>query len=99
MSALLRDSPRSALPRSTGCCRGRVWAWRSLPDLRLAADSAAFTTAFAKVGFAGDFGITWPLTRALGEASGRRMLFLSDVLSAPQAANLGLLNRVLSAAS
>ena len=67
-------------------------------DLRLAADSARFTTAFAKVGFSGDFGITWPLVRTLGEARAKELLFLSDVLPAQQALDLGLLNRVLPAA-
>src|SRR3972149_3920201 len=37
-------------------------------DLRVASDKAKFTTAFAKVGFGGDFGITWPLTRIVGQA-------------------------------
>ena len=43
-------------------------------DLRIASDKAKLTTAFAKVGFGGDFGITWPLTRLLGEAKAKELL-------------------------
>jgi 2-(1,2-epoxy-1,2-dihydrophenyl)acetyl-CoA isomerase len=64
-------------------------------DLRVASDKAKLTTAFAKVGFGGDFGITWPLTRLLGEAKAKELLFLSDVLAAPQALDIGLVNRVV----
>jgi enoyl-CoA hydratase/carnithine racemase len=47
------------------------------------------TTAFAKVGFSGDFGITWPLVRTLGSAKALELLLLSDVLSAADALQLG----------
>ena len=49
------------------------------------------------MGFSGDFGITWPLVRTLGEARAKELLFLSDALTAQQALELGLLNRVLPA--
>ena len=64
-------------------------------DLRVASDKAKFTTAFAKVGLGGDFGITWPLTRIVGEAKAKELLFLSDVLTAEQALQLALVNRVV----
>src|SRR6187399_2008483 len=47
-------------------CAGAGFGIALACDLRLAADSAKLTTAFAKVGFSGDFGITWPLVRTLG---------------------------------
>nr|HET7860325.1 enoyl-CoA hydratase-related protein [Caldimonas sp.] len=53
-----------------------------------------FTTAFAKVGFSGDFGITWPLVRIVGEAKAKELLFLSEIVGAAQALELGLVNRV-----
>ncbi len=95
MSALLHDSPKVSIAAVNGPCAGAGFGLALACDLRLAADSATFTTAFAKVGFAGDFGITWPLARALGEARAKELLFLSEALTAAQAAELGLLNRVL----
>ncbi|HTJ04892.1 MAG TPA: enoyl-CoA hydratase-related protein, partial [Caldimonas sp.] len=44
-----------------------------------------------------DFGITWPLVRSVGEAKAKELLFLSDVLGAAQALELGLVNRVAPA--
>jgi 2-(1,2-epoxy-1,2-dihydrophenyl)acetyl-CoA isomerase len=97
VAALLHDGPKVTIAAINGPCAGAGFGLALACDLRLAADSATFTTAFAKVGFAGDFGITWPLARVLGEARAKELLFLSDVLSAAQAAELGLLNRVLPA--
>ncbi len=89
LSALLHDSPKVSIAAINGPCAGAGFGLALACDLRLAADSATFTTAFAKVGFAGDFGITWPLARALGEARAKELLFLSEVLTAPQAAEPG----------
>jgi 2-(1,2-epoxy-1,2-dihydrophenyl)acetyl-CoA isomerase len=47
------------------------------------------------VGFGGDFGITFPLARLAGEAKAKELLFLSDVVSAEEALQIGLVNRVV----
>jgi 2-(1,2-epoxy-1,2-dihydrophenyl)acetyl-CoA isomerase len=80
-----------------GACAGAGLGIALACDLRLAADGAKFTTAFARVGFSGDFGITWPLVRMLGEAKAKELMFLSDVLSAAQALELGLVSRTVPA--
>jgi 2-(1,2-epoxy-1,2-dihydrophenyl)acetyl-CoA isomerase len=97
-AALLHDSPKVSIAAINGPCAGAGFGLALACDLRLAADSATFTTAFAKVGFSGDFGITWPLARTLGEARAKELLLLSDVIGAGDAQALGLLNRVLPAA-
>jgi 2-(1,2-epoxy-1,2-dihydrophenyl)acetyl-CoA isomerase len=66
-------------------------------DLRYAADSAVLTTAFAKVGLAGDFGGTWFLTQLVGPAKARELYFFSDRISAAEGERLGLLNAVYDA--
>jgi 2-(1,2-epoxy-1,2-dihydrophenyl)acetyl-CoA isomerase len=65
-------------------------------DLRYAADTALLTTAFAKVGFAGDYGGTWLLTRLVGSAKAKELYFFSDRISAQEAERLGLVNAVFS---
>ena len=97
-AGLLHAMPKVSIAAINGPCAGAGMALALACDLRLAADSARFTTAFAKVGFAGDFGITWPLVRTLGEARAKELLFLSDKFDAATALQLGLLNRVLPAA-
>jgi 2-(1,2-epoxy-1,2-dihydrophenyl)acetyl-CoA isomerase len=66
-------------------------------DLRYAADSALLTTAFARVGFSGDYGGTWLLTRLVGSAKAKELYFFSERLSAQEAETLGLVNAVFPA--
>ena len=68
-------------------------------DLRIAAESAVLTTAFAKVGFSGDYGGTFFLTHLVGSAKARELYYLSDRIDAKEAERLGLVNRVVSDAA
>jgi len=95
LSGLLYSMPKVTIAAVNGAAAGAGLSIALACDLRIASDKAKLTTAFAKVGFGGDFGITWPLTRLLGEAKAKELLFLSDVLTAPQALDLGLVNRVV----
>lgn len=96
LSALLYTIPKVTIAAINGAAAGAGMAIALACDLRVAVDTAKLTTAFAKVGFGGDFGITWPLTRILGEAKAKELLLLSDILTAEQALELGLVNRVVS---
>ncbi len=68
-------------------------------DMRIAVDNARLGTAFARVGFSGDFGGTWSLTRLVGSAKAREMYFLADMVDANEALRIGLVNKVAPAAS
>jgi 2-(1,2-epoxy-1,2-dihydrophenyl)acetyl-CoA isomerase len=68
-------------------------------DLRIASDAARFGTAFARVGFSGDFGGTYLLTQLVGTAKARELYFTAEVLGAEEALRLGMVNRVVPAAS
>src|SRR5260370_39404838 len=65
-------------------------------DLRIASSDAKFGTAYAKVGFGGDFGTTWLLSRYAGAPRAKELFFLGDVLDAAEAERLGLVNRVVA---
>ena len=65
-------------------------------DLRIAASGASFTTAFVKVGFSGDFGIAYFLTRLVGTAKARELLYLSEKIDAVEAQRIGLVQRVVA---
>src|SRR5882724_6124107 len=95
LSGLLYSIPKVTLAAVNGAAAGAGLSIALACDLRIASEKAKLTTAFAKVGFGGDFGITWPLTRLLGEAKAKELLFLSEVLTAQQALEVGLLNRVV----
>ena len=81
----------AALP---GAAAGAGLALALACDLRIMASSAIMTTAFARVGFSGDYGGTFFLTQLVGSAKARELYFLSDRLSADEALRLGLTNWV-----
>jgi 2-(1,2-epoxy-1,2-dihydrophenyl)acetyl-CoA isomerase len=66
-------------------------------DLRYAVAGAVLTTAFARVGFSGDYGGTWFLTRLVGAAKARELYYFSDRISAEEAEHLGIVNAVFPA--
>jgi 2-(1,2-epoxy-1,2-dihydrophenyl)acetyl-CoA isomerase len=63
-------------------------------DLRIMSSTAIMTTAFAKVGFSGDYGGTYFMTQLVGAAKARELYFLSDRVSAEEALRIGLANWV-----
>jgi 2-(1,2-epoxy-1,2-dihydrophenyl)acetyl-CoA isomerase len=63
-------------------------------DLRIMATSAIMTTAFARVGFSGDYGGTYFMTQLIGAAKARELYFLSDRIDAQEALRLGLTNTI-----
>lgn len=65
-------------------------------DFRVVSDSASFTTGFAKVGFSGDYGASYFLTRLLGTAKTRELMLLSDMLDAQEANRIGLVTQLVS---
>jgi len=65
-------------------------------DLRYAAAGAILTTAFARVGFSGDYGGTWFLTRLVGTAKARELYFFSERITAETAEQLGIVNAVFA---
>jgi 2-(1,2-epoxy-1,2-dihydrophenyl)acetyl-CoA isomerase len=66
-------------------------------DLRIASERAFFTTAFARVGFSGDYGGTYFLTQLVGSAKARELYLLSERFDAKEAQRLGIVNWVVPA--
>jgi enoyl-CoA hydratase/carnithine racemase len=64
-------------------------------DMRFASDRAVFTTAFAKRGLVGEWGIAWLLPRLVGPAHALDLLLSSRKIDAAEAERIGLVNRVV----
>jgi 2-(1,2-epoxy-1,2-dihydrophenyl)acetyl-CoA isomerase len=90
----MRKPTLAALP---GPAAGAGLALALACDLRYAADTAVLTTAFARVGFSGDYGGTWFLSRLVGSAKAKELYFFSERLDAAEAERLGIVNRVFPA--
>jgi 2-(1,2-epoxy-1,2-dihydrophenyl)acetyl-CoA isomerase len=94
LSWLLATIPKVTIAAVNGAAAGAGLGIALSCDLCFASDRARFGTAFAKVGFGGDFGTTWQLTRRVGPAKAKELFFLAELLPADDAARLGLVNRI-----
>ena len=64
-------------------------------DLRFAAESAVFTTAFAQRGLIAEHGVSWLLPRLVGLPAALDLLCSARKFRAPEALSLGLVSRVI----
>ena len=64
-------------------------------DLVVASSESRFSEIFSRRGLSLDFGGTWLLPRRVGLHRAKELAFFAEILSAPVAEELGLVNRVL----
>src|SRR5215211_8273010 len=92
---LLHEMPAVTIAAVNGACAGAALGWAAACDLRVAARSARFNTAFLDVGVAGDMGGPWTLPRLVGAARARELYFLPDKFGADEALQMGLVSKVV----
>jgi 2-(1,2-epoxy-1,2-dihydrophenyl)acetyl-CoA isomerase len=68
-------------------------------DLCIAADDAVFTMAYSRIGASPDGSATYRLPRLVGTRKALELAMLAEPLSAAEARAIGLVNRVVPAAS
>jgi 2-(1,2-epoxy-1,2-dihydrophenyl)acetyl-CoA isomerase len=86
--------PKPTLASLPGAAAGAGFSLALACDLRIMASTAILTTAFARVGFSGDYGGTYFLTQLVGAAKARELYYLSERIGAEEALRLGLVNWV-----
>ena len=91
----LHEMPKPTIAIVRGAAAGAGLSLALACDLRIAGDTARFGTAFARVGYSGDFGGSFFLTQLVGPAKARELYFTAEMLDAQQALALGLVNRVV----
>lgn len=94
-SLLLHEMDAVTIAAVNGPCAGGALALACACDLRFAAASARFVTAFARVGLSGDFGGTATMSWVLGPAKARELYLLSPAVEAPEAERIGLVSEVV----
>ena len=87
--------PKPTIAALPGAAAGAGLSLALACDLRIMARTAIMTTAFAKVGFSGDYGGTYFLTKLVGSAKARELYYLSDRITADEALRLGMTNWVV----
>lgn len=96
VSRLLHEMPKPAIALVPGAAAGAGLSLCLACDMRIASESAKFTTAFARVGYSGDFGGSYYLTSLVGTAKARELYYMADLVDAQTALSLGMVNRVVT---
>jgi len=95
VSRILHELPKPTIAMINGPAAGAGLALALACDLRIAGTSARLVTAFVRVGFSGDFGGSYFLTRLIGTARARELYFTGRSVDADEALTLGLVNQVV----
>jgi enoyl-CoA hydratase/carnithine racemase len=89
----VRKPTIAALP---GPAAGAGLAIAMACDIRIAAASAFVSTGYLRVALSGDYGIAWLLTRLVGTARARELMFTAEKVDAERCERIGLFNRVVA---
>jgi 2-(1,2-epoxy-1,2-dihydrophenyl)acetyl-CoA isomerase len=91
----LHALPQPVVAAVEGACVGAGLGLALCADLRVAAETARFATAFAGVGLAADTGVSRALARLVGPSRAAALMLLGDRFTADEAARWGLVHRVV----
>lgn len=90
---LLYEFPKVTIAMVNGAAAGAGFALALACDFRIAGRSAKFVTSFVNIGFSGDYGGTYFLTRLIGPARAKQLYLTSEKLDAETALNLGIVSK------
>jgi 2-(1,2-epoxy-1,2-dihydrophenyl)acetyl-CoA isomerase len=99
VTVLLHEMPKVTIAAVNGPVAGAGLGLCLSCDIRIAADTARFGTAFARVGYSGDWGGSYFLTHLVGPAKARELYFSAEMIEVEQALQLGLVAKVVPAAT
>ncbi|PJK28470.1 enoyl-CoA hydratase [Minwuia thermotolerans] len=87
--------PKPILAAVNGPCAGLGMIMALYCDMRFAARSAVFTTAFSRRGLIAEHGISWMLPALVGHANALDLLLSARKVTSEEARQMGLVNRVI----
>lgn len=99
LAIALTELPKPTVACVNGAAAGAGASIAFACDFRVAADTASFAMAFSKIGLVPDTAASWTLPRLVGTGKALEMLLLSEPVKAEEALRLGLVTRVVPAAS
>jgi enoyl-CoA hydratase/carnithine racemase len=97
-AAALRAIPKPTIAAVNGAAAGAGLNLALGCDLVIASDAARFSEIFVKRGLSIDYGGSWLLPRLIGIHKAKELAFLAEVISAKEAQQIGIVNRVVPAA-
>jgi len=94
----LHDLPKPTIAAVNGVAAGAGCNLALGCDLIVASETARFSQIFVQRSLTLDFGGTWILPRLVGLHKAKELAFLGEIISAGEAAEIGIVNRVVAAA-
>ncbi|MFE9536007.1 enoyl-CoA hydratase/isomerase family protein [Streptomyces sp. NPDC006691] len=94
----LTEMPKPVVAGVNGVAAGAGLGFALAADYRVVADTAAFNTSFAGVALTADSGVSWTLPRLIGQSRAADLLLFPRSVSASEAYEIGLVNKVVPAA-
>ena len=91
----LEQMDKPVIAMVNGLAVGAGMGMTVMCDIRIAAESARFSTGYVKVGLVPGDGDTFFLPRLVGPAKALELLWTADFIEAPQALELGIVQRVV----
>ncbi|WP_062642412.1 2-cyclohexenylcarbonyl CoA isomerase [Streptomyces maremycinicus] len=95
----LTEAPKPVVAAVNGVAAGAGLGFALAADYRVVADTASFNTSFAGVALTADSGVSWTLPRVIGPGRAADLLLFPRSITAQEAHELGIANRVVPAAS
>lgn len=95
--AKLTSIEKPVIAAVNGAAAGAGWGIALACDFRYASESAKFRLAFIGIGLAPDSGTSFFLPRLVGLGRALELAYSNDLIDAPTALSLGLVNRVVPA--
>lgn len=89
--------PKPIIAAINGACAGLGLVLSLYADIRFAASSAKFTTAFSRRGLVAEHGVSWLLPRLIGFADAADLLYSARTINGEEAHRLGLVSRIYPA--
>lgn len=94
VAGALRKMRKPSVAAIPGPAAGAGLAIALSCDLRVMAKNTFVSTAYARIGLSGDYGVAWLLTRVVGPGRARQLMLTAERVDAEQAFAIGLVNQL-----
>ena len=92
----MRSLPQPVIAAVNGPAAGGGFALALASDIRIASETATFSSAFIRLGLSGcDIGVSWMLPRLIGAARAFDLMLTGRTVDAREAARIGLVSDVV----
>jgi 2-(1,2-epoxy-1,2-dihydrophenyl)acetyl-CoA isomerase len=91
----LRELPKPVICQIEGSAVGIGFSLALAADIRFASSNSRMGVVFSKIGLGPDGGASYFLTHLVGSALALELLYLGELIAAPEALQMGLINRVI----